>query len=88
MCAGDDAMPLYEYTCRSCGHRFEVLQRMGAGSAGLACPRCSMRRPRRELSTFAAATGGGREESAAGGCEPGGCDLPGCGAGGGFCDLD
>jgi len=78
-------MPLYEYTCRSCGHRFEVLQAMGAGGAGLACPRCSMRRPRRELSTFAA-VGGGEERSAA--CEPGGCDLPGCGAAGGFCDLD
>jgi hypothetical protein len=57
---------------------------MGAGSAGLACPRCSMRRPRRELSTFAA--GGGGEERSAGACEPGGCELPGCG--GGFCDLD
>jgi hypothetical protein len=47
-----------------------------------------MRRPRRELSTFAASTGGGEERSA-GACEPGGCDLPGCGAGGGdYCDLD
>ena len=79
-------MPLYEYSCRSCGHRFEVLQRMGAGAAGLACPRCSMRRPRRELSTFAAAVGGGSEERSTGACEPGGCELPGCG--GGYCDID
>ncbi len=64
-------MPLYEYRCAECGHRFEVLQRMGEGNDGLACPRCGARRPAKQLSTFAA--------GAAGSAAPG----VGCGGGGG-----
>lgn len=47
-------MPLYEYRCRRCGHRFEVLQRLGEGAEGLACPRCGEVDAERQLSTFAA----------------------------------
>lgn len=62
-------MPLYEYRCRECGERFEVLQRMGQGGEELTCPRCGEARPERVLSTFASTTGGGRETAApAGGC--------------------
>lgn len=79
-------MPLYEYTCNACDHRFEVLQRMGAGADGLLCPSCGSQSPRRELSTFATATGGDRR--AAESCAPGGCDLPSCGSGGCGFDFD
>ena len=34
-------MPIYEYICRDCGHTFQLLQRVGAGSEGVACPQCS-----------------------------------------------
>ncbi|WP_454731014.1 MULTISPECIES: FmdB family zinc ribbon protein [Cupriavidus] len=30
-------MPLYDYLCQACGHRFETLVRAGATPA---CPRC------------------------------------------------
>lgn len=33
-------MPLYEYECVTCGHRTEVIQRIGAPPIG-ACPECS-----------------------------------------------
>jgi putative FmdB family regulatory protein len=46
-------MPLYEYACRECGHRFEVLQRVGEGGQAVSCPRCAASAPRRQLSTFA-----------------------------------
>lgn len=59
-------MPLYEYRCESCGHRFEVLQRMGEGADGLTCPRCGAGEPAKQLSTFAAAGGDGI--GAGGGC--------------------
>ena len=62
-------MPLYEYQCESCGCRFEVLQRMGAGAEGLECPTCGTARVGRALSTFAAAPGSG---GAAASCAPGG----------------
>jgi putative FmdB family regulatory protein len=72
-------MPLYEYRCPGCGHRFEMLQRMGEGADGLACPRCGAAKVEKQFSTFASATSGESSAgsvSAAGGCGPGAC---GCG---------
>ena len=51
-------MPLYEYRCNDCDHRFEILQRMGEGADGLACPSCGEPRLEKQFSTFAAAAGG------------------------------
>jgi putative FmdB family regulatory protein len=61
-------MPLYEYRCRGCGERFEVLQRLGASGDDVLCPRCGDERPERVLSTFAAGgarAGAGFDASAA-----------------------
>jgi putative FmdB family regulatory protein len=73
-------MPLYEYRCRECGHRFEILQRMGAGAEEAPCPRCGAALPEKQLSTFATSSGGGgaSADPAPGCAAPGGC----CG---GFC---
>lgn len=68
-------MPLYEYRCRDCGDRFEVLQRLGEGAEKLECPRCGAGRPERALSTFATASGSGSTRTA------GGCGAPACGTG-------
>lgn len=57
-------MPLYEYRCRGCGHRFEVLQRLGEGAEGLACPRCGEAAVERQLSTFAAGGSEARGDAA------------------------
>ena len=32
-------MPIYEYKCSSCGHKFELFQRF-SDPAQIACPRC------------------------------------------------
>lgn len=69
-------MPLYEYRCPECGHRFEILQRMGEGAEGLTCPRCGAGKVEKQFSTFASSTGGGQAVSGGGG--------GGCGPGGGF----
>jgi putative FmdB family regulatory protein len=68
-------MPIYEYRCEICDHRFEVLQRMGEGSDSLTCPACGAGEPKKQFSTFASA--GGDAASLAGG----GCAAP---AGSGF----
>lgn len=68
-------MPLYEYRCRSCDHRFEVLQRMGENGDGLICPECGESHPARQLSTFASGSSSSSPGAFAG---SGG----GCGAGG------
>jgi len=62
-------MPLYEYRCRGCCERFEVLQRLGASGDDVLCPRCGEEKPERVLSTFAA--GGTREASSSSMCDAG-----------------
>ena len=62
-------MPLYEYRCRGCGERFEVLQRLGASGDDVLCPRCGEEKPARVLSTFAAR--GAREASSSSMCDAG-----------------
>jgi putative FmdB family regulatory protein len=66
-------MPIYEYRCRDCGHRFEVLQRMGQGPEGLACPKCGVDELEKQYSTFASNVGETAQRgTAAAGCGPGG----------------
>lgn len=43
-------MPLYEFKCRACGHRFEDLVRVGEVPA---CPKCHDGAPERLFSTTA-----------------------------------
>ncbi len=66
-------MPLYEYSCRECGHAFEVLQSMGEHGDDLPCPGCGAVGADRRLSTFA-----GRSSSS--GLVA--TSAPGCGSGG------
>lgn len=63
-------MPLYEYRCDDCDHRFEVLQSLNAGTEELLCPKCGGEALEKLFSTFAAnAQGPGSERMApAGGC--------------------
>jgi putative FmdB family regulatory protein len=45
-------MPIYEYECRRCKERFEVLQKMNEDNSHLRCPQCQTDRPLRMLSLF------------------------------------
>ncbi len=70
-------MPIYEYTCKCCGHEFEELVR-GAEQPG--CPSCGQQSVERRLSVPAAHTA----RAAPSGCPaqemcgPGGCCGQGC----------
>ena len=66
-------MPLYEYSCRDCGHSFEVLQSMGERGDDLRCPACGAVGAERRLSTFAGHTSNAGSAARS---------APGCGAGG------
>ncbi len=55
-------MPLYEYYCNNCNHKFEKLQGMNA--AGSDCPVCEAP-ARRSISVFASVSKGGQSESSA-----------------------
>jgi putative FmdB family regulatory protein len=81
-------MPLYEYLCRDCGDRFEVLQRLGEGPEGLSCRECGAAALEKQFSTFAAVTAGGSSAADRGaGMDCGAGDSCGAGAccGGGAC---
>jgi putative FmdB family regulatory protein len=43
-------MPLFEYRCESCGHRFEHLAREGVAPS---CPNCQGEKLEKQLSVFA-----------------------------------
>ena len=54
-------MPMYEYRCKKCGERFEMLRRMSDADTDLVCPECQLEEVERMISSFAA-----------GGCSPAG----------------
>ena len=74
-------MPIYEYGCATCGHKFEKLQPMNAPDAE--CPVCEQP-ARRAVSVFASVS---RSKTEAGLPNPlppmggGGCCGGGCGCG-------
>ena len=47
-------MPLFDYACRDCGHRFEALVQ---GRAKPACPECESKKLEKQLSAFAVSSG-------------------------------
>lgn len=43
-------MPIYEYECRKCEERFEVLQKASETNDEICCPKCGADKPERLLS--------------------------------------
>ncbi|MGV3721474.1 MAG: FmdB family zinc ribbon protein [Actinomycetota bacterium] len=76
------AMPLFEYVCRTCDHRFEALV---SRSVVPTCPACRGAELSRQLSVFAVGSGGSR---AAAPQPPGACGACGDPRGPGACKLD
>ncbi|HTQ02006.1 MAG TPA: zinc ribbon domain-containing protein [Casimicrobiaceae bacterium] len=72
-------MPIFEYTCRGCGHEFETLVRSGSVPE---CPGCRSTALEKKLSVFATASAESAQP-AAGPC--GTCGHPG---GPGSCALN
>jgi putative FmdB family regulatory protein len=64
-------MPLYEYRCEKCGHRFELWQRLGAGKEGVQCPKCGADQVTRLLSTFASTSSSAPCGASASSCSSG-----------------
>ncbi len=69
-------MPLYEYVCRACEERFELLVR---GDDTPQCPHCHGKKLEKLLSVVSGHVAGGKGNAAS---EPGGCGRPQCGTGG------
>lgn len=71
-------MPIFEYACGACGHRFETLVR---GDSQPACPVCQSQQLDKQLSVFAT----GNAAAAAAPALPMGCGACGHPGGPGAC---
>lgn len=72
-------MPIYEFACKSCQCHFETrVSRVGERPS--ACPTCGGTELEKELSTFAAHTGGSSTSASQAG--------PACGAGEACCAMN
>lgn len=56
-------MPLFEFTCQSCGQNFEELVRSTSVVEGVICPICKGTEVRKKVSTFASKVTGGSSAS-------------------------
>lgn len=72
-------MPIFEYVCRACEHRFEALVNR---SSTPECPGCRSRELARQLSVFAVGTAGAKTAAAP---PPGACGTCGDPRGPGAC---
>ena len=63
-------MPIYEYTCRKCEHRFESLVRKPSETPKT-CPKCGTAKPVKAFSSFAVASAGALPQSCADRAESG-----------------
>jgi putative FmdB family regulatory protein len=63
-------MPLFEFKCADCGHKFEELV---MGSKAINCPECKSADVEKLLSTFAASTSSNSSSAS--------CGAPSCGSG-------
>jgi putative FmdB family regulatory protein len=66
-------MPIYEYRCRKCSTKFEMLQRMGSTNEGVNCPNCGASKPIKQFSVFMS-SGASRSECESGICPT--CKIP------------
>lgn len=46
-------MPLYEYECKNCGHKFEKLVSISKADESQKCPECGKEDSQKQFSTFA-----------------------------------
>jgi putative FmdB family regulatory protein len=73
-------MPIFEYRCESCGHKFEAIL---FGEQTPKCPKCDTEKLEKQLSVFAVSKPSSSASPAAG-CGKSNC----CMMNGGGCDLN
>lgn len=64
-------MPIFEYTCANCGHRFEKLILSAKRAKELRCPECDSQEVHKNISLFGT-SGKGTVGSSAAECAPSG----------------
>ena len=60
-------MPIYEYRCKSCDERFEMIRPVSEAGKRVGCPECGAKGAEKLPTSFAAHGGSGRSTPATGG---------------------
>lgn len=72
-------MPIYEYICKDCGTRFEMLRSIKDADVNIPCKSCQSNQTQRALSVFFAQIGSqiiaGGNASGCAGCSSGSCST-------------
>jgi putative FmdB family regulatory protein len=58
-------LPIYEYACRSCDHRFEELVKVNGSPVAVDCPECGSSETARLMSAFAVRSSNGTDRALA-----------------------
>ena len=69
-------MPVYEYACKECGHKFDSLRSMKDADQPIPCKNCQSLQTHRKLSTFFSQSEGRSLGPQTGGCN--GCNGGSC----------
>ncbi len=51
-------MPIYEFECTKCQHKFDELVRASVNLQDIVCPQCGVNSPRKLMSAFGFSSGG------------------------------
>ena len=81
-------MPVFEYKCKQCNSKFEVLHKSSVNQEEVTCPKCNSKENKKLLSSFSAT---GFSTSSSSGCESGNCGIEpsyGVGCSSGMCGLN
>ena len=80
-------MTIFEYKCKQCNSKFEVLHKSSVNQEEVTCPKCNSKENKKLLSSFSAAG----FSSSSSGCESGNCGVQpsfGGGCSSGMCGLN
>lgn len=79
-------MPIFEYECKECKTRYEVLHK-SSNNDEANCPKCNSDKKIKLISSFSSVISSGQSS---GGCESGNCGMPSYGGGcaNGMCGLN
>lgn len=68
-------MPIFEYKCKECGHRFEELIGVTEPEGSPLCPKCESEKCEKQFSAFAMNSSSSSGEIAAAPCANNGCGF-------------
>jgi putative FmdB family regulatory protein len=63
-------VPIYEYQCSKCSHRFETIQGISDKALKITCPKCGDTQPERVISLFSCGGGQSADSGSVSACGP------------------